>query len=238
MLSIRGSLISQPTRAVLWTCALTGTRYDFKPVEGGEQASDEYRKKLNPNGKFPVLIDGDFVLWESHAIMRYVASSAGNTDWYPADAQGRATVDAWLDWKHSHLRVGAAGLVRRRVMARIMDTSKHSMRFALKEVDAAFEERALAESLAVMDGALAPGKFLAGLGRPTIADLACFEELEQVVAFLPEAGPPPEGGDLSGFPNIVSWMAEIRQLPDFEAQHAVLHKTGKKLAKMRLKGKL
>ena len=53
--------------------------------------------------------------------------------------QVRAEIDAWLDWKHCHLRDALAGIVRRRVMSKIMkDFSNHSMRFDLVEIPEAF----------------------------------------------------------------------------------------------------
>lgn len=53
--------------------------------------------KLNPNGRMPVLEDGDFVLWESDAIVQYLASKQPGT-LMPTDDQGRALVAQWLSW--------------------------------------------------------------------------------------------------------------------------------------------
>jgi glutathione S-transferase len=58
---------------------------------------------LNPNATVPVIKDGDFVLWESNSIIRYLASRYGGARLYPADPQARARVDQWIDWQASEL---------------------------------------------------------------------------------------------------------------------------------------
>ena len=58
---------------------------------------------LNPNGKVPVLVDGDFVLWESRAINAYLATMKPESGLYPADARKRAMVDQWSYWQAVHL---------------------------------------------------------------------------------------------------------------------------------------
>ena len=58
--------------------------------------------KMNPMGKAPVLKDGDFALWESNAILTYLATLFPETDALPTDPQGRADVDRWLYWQAFH----------------------------------------------------------------------------------------------------------------------------------------
>jgi glutathione S-transferase len=58
---------------------------------------------LNPNAMVPVLSDGDTVIWESHAILRYLAAKNGPESYYPAALGHRAVVDQWLDWKIAHV---------------------------------------------------------------------------------------------------------------------------------------
>lgn len=54
---------------------------------------------LNPNAMIPVLVDDDFVLWESNAICRYLANRAGPTALLPQDPRQRALVEQWMDWQ-------------------------------------------------------------------------------------------------------------------------------------------
>ena len=58
---------------------------------------------MNPMRKVPVLVDGDFVVWESNAILTYLATMFPETEALPADPQGRADVDRWLHWQSCHL---------------------------------------------------------------------------------------------------------------------------------------
>jgi glutathione S-transferase len=58
--------------------------------------------KINPLGKAPALVDGDFCLWESNAIMTYIATMFPETKGIPTDPQGRADVDRWLHWQSFH----------------------------------------------------------------------------------------------------------------------------------------
>src|SRR5437868_9598678 len=64
---------------------------------------------MNPNGRVPTLVEGDFVLWESNSVMRYLCMAHGQRQGqgspiYPASPQARAAVDRWLDWTLSTLQ--------------------------------------------------------------------------------------------------------------------------------------
>ena len=59
--------------------------------------------KMNPMGKAPVLADGDFYLWESNAILCYLATLHPQTGMLPSEPQGRADCDRWLYWQAFHL---------------------------------------------------------------------------------------------------------------------------------------
>jgi len=56
----------------------------------------------NPNGKLPILEDGDFVLWESTAMLAYIAARAGRTDLAPTTLRERADVERWTSWQGAH----------------------------------------------------------------------------------------------------------------------------------------
>ncbi len=58
---------------------------------------------INPMGKVPALVDGDLKLWESNAILTYLATMFPETKALPTDPQGRADVDRWLHWQSCHL---------------------------------------------------------------------------------------------------------------------------------------
>src|SRR5919206_2842910 len=66
----------------------------------GEQRMPAYLA-LNPTGRTPALVDGDFVLWESTAIMQYLAGRAASPLW-PDDVRTRADVTRWQSWEQQH----------------------------------------------------------------------------------------------------------------------------------------
>ncbi len=71
-------------------------------LQAGEHKTPEYLA-LNPNGKIPCLVDGDFKLWESTAIMQYLADQKPGNSLYPADLQARADINRWMAWSGIHL---------------------------------------------------------------------------------------------------------------------------------------
>ena len=64
------------------------------------QKTPEYLA-INPNASVPAMRDGDFVLWESNAILQYAADKLGRDDAYPKDLQKRADINRWLLWESS-----------------------------------------------------------------------------------------------------------------------------------------
>lgn len=115
MLRILGRVTSINVRKVLWTAdelGLTYAREDWGlPLRDPDVP--EFRT-LNPNAQVPVLIDGDFVLWESHAIMRYLAEREAS-HLLPADVRQRAIVEQWLGWQASDLNMSWRYAVAARV---------------------------------------------------------------------------------------------------------------------------
>jgi glutathione S-transferase len=115
-------LLGRPTsinvRKVLWLCAELPLQVDHEP----EWATPSQPTKapqflaLNPNALVPVLIDGDFVLWESNTICRYLAGRQGRDDLLPRAPAARARVEQWMDWQATELnsawRHAFLGLVR------------------------------------------------------------------------------------------------------------------------------
>lgn len=100
MLKILGKTTSINVRKVLWTCEEIKMDYlqedygsGFTPTE-----TDEFRA-LNPNAMVPVIIDDDFVLWESNSICRYLVRKAGRDDLLPGEPRAFADVERWMDWQ-------------------------------------------------------------------------------------------------------------------------------------------
>ncbi len=99
MLKIWGRKNSINVQKVLWACgelALPIDRIDAG-MAFGVNNTPEY-KAMNPNGLVPLMNDGGFLLWESHAIVRYLARKHGLGALCPADAQTAADADRWMEW--------------------------------------------------------------------------------------------------------------------------------------------
>lgn len=99
MLTILGRANSINVRKVLWLCDELGLDYAREDWgQGFRDPRDPEYLALNPNGLVPVIRDVDFVLWESDAIVRYLAQREGRDDLYPAGLQERALVEQWMNW--------------------------------------------------------------------------------------------------------------------------------------------
>ena len=104
MLRILGKASSINVRKVLWTCAELAIPFKQENWGAGFQSTAQADfLALNPNAMVPVIQDGDFTLWESNTIIRYLAASHGGESLYPSDARARARVDQWMDWQASDL---------------------------------------------------------------------------------------------------------------------------------------
>ncbi|MFK3799517.1 glutathione S-transferase family protein [Pseudomonas sp. NPDC088444] len=105
MLKIWGRKNSSNVRKALWIAEELGLTYEAINAGGafGLNNQPEYLAK-NPNGVVPMIEDGDFVLWESNTIVRYLAAQhAANSALYPSDPKARAQADKWMDWTTSTL---------------------------------------------------------------------------------------------------------------------------------------
>ena len=117
MLRIWGRSNSINVQKVLWCCEELDIRYQRVDVGGpfGGNSEPEYLR-LNPNGLVPTISDGGFVLWESNAIVRYLAAKHGMGTLYPENLAQRADADRWMDWQMGTLwanfRPAFVGLVR------------------------------------------------------------------------------------------------------------------------------
>jgi len=102
MLKLWGRRNSINVQKVIWTCEELGIPYQRVDagLQFGVNKTPEYLAK-NPNGLVPTLEDEGFVLWESHAIVRYLARRHGLGRLLPADDRVAADADRWLDWHHT-----------------------------------------------------------------------------------------------------------------------------------------
>jgi len=152
--------------------------------------------ELNPNAKIPVLVHGDFVLWESNAIMQYVADQVPGQTLYPTGLRERADVNRWLFWSAQHWAPALGVLTWENWMKGL---------FGMGERDAAAAargERELAQFAGVLDAHLRGRQWISGPGL-TLADYAIAVSLMRVK----EANI-----SLADYPNLVAWFERVQAL--------------------------
>jgi glutathione S-transferase len=103
MLKVWGRRNSLNVQKVMWLVGELGLEHERIDAGGpfGGLGTDEYGA-LNPNRLVPVLEDGNLAIWESHAILRYLAARHGGARWWPGDPAARSWSDRWMDWCLAH----------------------------------------------------------------------------------------------------------------------------------------
>jgi glutathione S-transferase len=166
----------------------------------GEQQSPAYLK-LNPNGVMPTLTDGDFVLWESEAIMRYLCSKQPGQTLLPSDPRQNADVMRWQAWGLANWTPAcAACLFENFVKGMLRGLPPDTARVAEGEARVRSNGK-------ILDDHLKGRKFLVG-DSLTIADIS-----NAVFVSLADAGKIP----LGGFDEIQRWHASLDQFPAWKA---------------------
>jgi glutathione S-transferase len=154
MLKIWGRINSINVQKVLWCCG--ELNLPFERIDAGMQFgvnnTPEYKAK-NPNALVPLIDDDGFVLWESQAIVRYLARKHDLGSLCPADVQACADADRWMDWNATtvwpNLRPIFWNLVR-------TEPAKRDMALV------ATSRKALAASMAILDAQLANRQYVTG----------------------------------------------------------------------------
>jgi glutathione S-transferase len=201
-LKIYGVARTRAFRA-LWIAEELGLAYEHVPVEIGEAgARTPAFLALNPNGRLPLITDGDFVLPESLAITLYLAKKHAQGTLYPAALEAEARLWQWSFW--------AIAEVDRAVNI----WSLHAIRLPPQERDAGLREealRVLAAPFKVLDAAVSQQDYLLG-PQFTVADL-------NVAAVISRA----EDMDLSAWPHLKNWLTRCLARP--AARQALALKT-------------
>ncbi|MBA4328455.1 MAG: glutathione S-transferase [Polaromonas sp.] len=162
MLKVWGRMSSINVKKVVWTAQELALDIQRTEAGGlfGVVKTPEYMA-LNPNSLVPVITDGDYVLWESNVIVRYLCAQHAMGDMYPTDLRERFDAERWMDWQQTTLnpasRAGFWQLVRTPPEQR-------------KEAVIAESNAAVEALMAVLDAHLAQRSFMVG-ERFTMADI-------------------------------------------------------------------
>jgi glutathione S-transferase len=111
MLKVWGRRNSINVQKVMWAVGELGLAHEHIDAGGsfGGLDTDEFGT-MNPNRRVPVIDDDGIVVWESHAIVRYLAAKYGAGALWPEDAGARARSDLWTDWVLADLQPAFIGL--------------------------------------------------------------------------------------------------------------------------------
>ncbi|KAM0913067.1 hypothetical protein ACQ4PT_012423 [Festuca glaucescens] len=226
LLKVYADRLSQPSRALIIFCRVN--RIDFEEVTvdlvKAQHLTPEF-KKINPMGQVPAIVDGRFKLFESHAILRYLATVfPGVPDhWYPTDLFTRAKIESILDWHHSNLRRGAATFVLHTVLGPFFGLTPNPE-------SAKVAEKLLVRSLKTIESVWLKGnaKFLNGNPQPSIADLSLVCEITQ----LELVGDERRNRILGPREKIRTWMGNVKKAtsPHFEDAHELIFKVKARLS--------
>lgn len=183
---------SPNARRVRAVAAELGTDLELVTVDlaGGANRSGDYLA-LNPNAKVPTLVDGDFALWESNAILCYLAAKKPEAGLLPTDPRGRAEVDRWLFWQAAHFGPAIGRVMYERAVKPMKGETPDP-----NEIERGVAE--LARFAPVLEQALQNREYVAG--RLSVADFSLAANVESA---------PKVGLDLSPYPNIRAWYERI-----------------------------
>jgi len=192
-ITLHGFPLSGHSHRVQLALSLMGLPHQVVQVDlkSGAHKSSEFLK-LNPFGQVPVLDDGGTTLFDSNAILVYLATKYdADRRWLPRDPKGQADVQAWLSVAAGQIAFGPAA-------ARLITVfgAKYNAEDVIGRAHGL---------LKVMDAQLAARQFLVG-NSATLADIAGYSYISAA----------PEGNvDLAAYPNVRAWLTRVEALPGF-----------------------
>ena len=193
MIKLYGIPVSNNVNKIRYCLNYLNLPYEWiqtNPMTGDTQS--ENFLKINPIGKIPALEDDGFPIFESNAIIKYLASKQ-NSSIYPQDLKQRVVVDEWIDFVSIHIGGAITRVLFNRVMAPMLgkEVDQNSLKTGLEF---------LAKYLPICDKQLAQNKYLTG-SNFTLADinlLAVIDPCEMI------------GVSLSAYPNLTKWRNELK----------------------------
>ena len=197
MITLYGTPVSGNAYKVRLLLSLIGLEFDEVNINlmTGENRTESFLA-LNPRGQVPVLVDGEITVWDSQAILVYLARRYGEA-WLPIEPAPMAEVMQWLAVSENELLFG---LARARAVVHFG-----------RDFDLASSQTYGRAGLKVLEQRLADNEWLAA-GKPTIADVAC----------MPYAALSHMGGiPLDDHPAIRAWIDRTRALPGFIAMEGM-----------------
>ena len=192
--------LSSNARRALLTASHLGIKLDEVFIDLGNEAERQRLKEVNICGKVPVLEDDGFLLWESCAIMQYLADMHGATDIYPTGLKERADVNRWMFFGAQHFSPAIGILTWERLWKKLV-TGDDADPVEIKKGEAFVHEHA-----SVLNKHLATRQWLSG-DKLTLADLAVAAPL----MYVSRASIPVEQ-----YTHLLAWFGRVQQLPAWQ----------------------
>ena len=203
MIKIHVNPASTPALSVMFAANACGIEHEVMMVDLGAQAhrTPEYLK-INPVGKVPALSDGDFHLFESGAILRYLARKS-KSELYPVEYQARARVDQWVDYVAHHVRSPFSRVHFNRMFAKMFGEQPD-------EASIALGLKFLSVSLPIVDAQISKQGYVAS-EQMSLADIALLATLDPCEIL---------GIDLRAYTALLQWRDTLRGKAFYTDVHA------------------
>ena len=203
MIKLYGHKFSPPSNKVEMCINLLGLEYEFVFIDllKGQQRTNDFLS-LTPFGKVPVLIDENFKLSESNAIVKYLCKKA-KSDLYPFGLEEQAEVDMWCDFIAQHLAMGA--------YVKVIFNKMVAPRIGIEPDQRSIKEgyEFIGKHLSLVEEKLNKTKFLAG-DKMTIADISLLAIVDP--SELIEV-------DLKTYPKLTAWRDSLKSQSFYQKVH-------------------
>ena len=202
MLKIYGTFFSAPSNKVRLAASALDLEYEYHELDlaKGEHKSSEFIK-INPVGKVPAIDDEGFRLFESDAIIRYLARKT-ESQLYPQDNKARAQIDQWIEFAYNHILVNMGMVLFNRRFATSMGTTPN-------EQSIAAGEKYLNQYLPLIEKQFANTPYICG-AEMSLADIALLASIEPFqFADI----------DIAAYPAIKNWIKGLMQQNFYQRVH-------------------
>ncbi len=196
-ITLWGRANSANVQKVRWALGEIGLAYEHVPLGGAQGGNRESAYlAMNPNGLVPTLRDGDLVVWESHAILRYLAATYAAGSLWPESSRGRAAADQWTDWTATTFQPAWISAFWKIVRTPAAQHDAAGIAEALRVTERCFD---------IMEGRLTVRPYLGGDGL-TYADMAAGVAMFRWSTMPIERAP---------HPSVDAWHLRLRDRPAF-----------------------
>ena len=203
MLKVWGRRSSANVQKVMWLVGELKLAHEHIPAGGPYGVTSEPKfRAMNPNGLVPVIDDDGLVMWESNAILRYIAAVHGQDKFWFADPKTRAPIDQWEEWAGTTFQPNIIGLFVSYWRTPENQRNSNAIRNLQQRTD---------NNLRLLDAELAKRPYVAG-DKLTLADIASGVHLYRYYTM---------GTPYASLPNVEAWYKRLAERPAYR-EHVMI----------------